>query len=217
VGTGLRERKKRQTRQEISDVATRLFIERGFDAVTIAQIAEAAGVAKMTVTNYFPRKEDLVLDMHEVMVGRPAGIVAGRAAGESALAALRRAYLTALEHRDPLVGFCGPSFAGLVVGSPTLLARLREIEEQRENALAAVLADETAAPVTETEGRETGGILARLVAAQLTSVHRVLFEEVFRRTLAGEDNDDIARALETIARQAFDLLEPVLGGYARRP
>ena len=57
--TGLRERKKRQTRQEISDIATALFARHGFDAVTISQVAEAAGVAKMTVTNYFPRKEDL--------------------------------------------------------------------------------------------------------------------------------------------------------------
>ncbi|MEO6091097.1 MAG: TetR family transcriptional regulator, partial [Umezawaea sp.] len=60
---GLRERKKREARQHISDVATRMFTQRGFEAVTVVEIAEAAGVAKATVTNYFPRKEDLLLDL----------------------------------------------------------------------------------------------------------------------------------------------------------
>lgn len=59
---GLRESKKRETRQLISDHATRLFIEQGFERTTIAEIAAAARVAKKTVTNYFPRKEDLALD-----------------------------------------------------------------------------------------------------------------------------------------------------------
>ena len=60
--SGLRERRKQETRQAISDIATRLFVAHGFDEVTISQVADAAGVAKMTVTNYFPRKEDLVFD-----------------------------------------------------------------------------------------------------------------------------------------------------------
>ncbi len=62
MAEGLRERKKRQTRQHISDVATGLFLERGFDAVTIAEVAEAADVSVNTVYNYFPAKEDLFLD-----------------------------------------------------------------------------------------------------------------------------------------------------------
>ena len=61
MGEGL-EKKKRATRQRISDVATALFFQRGFDAVTIEEIAQAAEVSKMTVTNYFKRKEDLILD-----------------------------------------------------------------------------------------------------------------------------------------------------------
>ena len=65
MAPGLRERRKQETRQAISDIATQLFADRGFDEVTIAQVADAAGVAKMTVTNYFPRKEDLVFDRAE--------------------------------------------------------------------------------------------------------------------------------------------------------
>ena len=68
MSTGLRERRKQETRQATADVATELFVARGFDEVTIAQVADAAGVAKMTVTNYFPRKEDLVFDRAEGVV-----------------------------------------------------------------------------------------------------------------------------------------------------
>ena len=61
----LRESKKRETRQRISDVATRLFFARGFDAVTLDEIAAAAKVSKMTVLNYFARKEELLLDRED--------------------------------------------------------------------------------------------------------------------------------------------------------
>src|SRR5689334_11485929 len=59
---GLRERKKRLLRQQLSDTATRMFIERGFDAVRVTEVAEACGVSDKTVFNYFPTKEALVLD-----------------------------------------------------------------------------------------------------------------------------------------------------------
>ncbi|UGT41324.1 TetR/AcrR family transcriptional regulator [Nocardia yamanashiensis] len=206
---GLRERKKQQTRQNISNTATRLFLERGYDTVTIAEIAEAAEVAKMTVTNYFPRKEDLVLDVHEVFVASLARTVRDRAAGESALAALRRDYLRAAAEQDAVVaGFSGPEFARLLTGSPALVARLREFHEERERLLAEALASETdSAP---------GDLGPRIAAALLAGVHRTLFEETLRRTVAGETNDVIAEALTTQINQAFDLLEPALGGYALR-
>lgn len=142
---GLREMKKRQTRQNISNQATRLFMRHGFDRVTIADVAAAAQVAKMTVTNYFPRKEDLALDLHEEFVALQARTVAGRAPGESALTALRRAFLEAVAKHDAVIGFSGPDFARMIVESPALVARLREFHEEREDALAAVLAEETGA------------------------------------------------------------------------
>ncbi|MFA1541011.1 TetR/AcrR family transcriptional regulator [Actinomadura monticuli] len=206
---GLREMKKRQTRQAISDQATRLFLRHGFDRVTIADVAAAAQVAKMTVTNYFPRKEDLALDLHEDFTGLLADTVAERAPGESALAALRRGFLDAAARHDPVIGFSGPQFARMLTGSPALVARLREFHEEREDALAAVLAEETAAAPDDP--------LPRLVAAQLGAVHRVLFQETVRRTLDGEPDDQIAAALTRIGRRAFDLLAPSLSGYAVRP
>ena len=65
---GLRERKKRLMRQQLSDTATRMFLERGFDAVRVAEIAEACGVSEKTVFNYFPTKESLLLDRLDVTV-----------------------------------------------------------------------------------------------------------------------------------------------------
>ncbi|MCP3798384.1 TetR/AcrR family transcriptional regulator [Allokutzneria sp. A3M-2-11 16] len=205
---GLRELKKRQTRENISNHATRLFLERGFDAVTIAQVAAAAQVAKMTVTNYFARKEDLALDLHDVFVDLPAGTVRDREPGESALAALRRAYLAGIAERNPIIGFSGPEFARMITDSPALVARLREFHDDREKALAVVLAEET--------GAEPDDIRPRVAAAQLAAIHRLLFDETLRRTLDGHDNDEIARIVDGYARVAFGALEPALGDYAVR-
>ncbi|MFE3451694.1 TetR/AcrR family transcriptional regulator [Nonomuraea sp. NPDC059194] len=198
---GLREQKKRETRQAISDHATRLFVERGFERTTISDIAAASRVAKMTVTNYFPRKEDMALDHHEEFVASLAETVRQRAAGESALAALRHAFLSAVERRDPVIGFAPEPFARMIADSPTLVARLRDLHEQREEALAAELG---------------GDLRARAAAGMLAGVHRVLFAELMRRTLEREDADADAAAMREAATTAFDLLEPSLGGYAVR-
>lgn len=206
--TGLRELKKRRTRENISHHATRLFLERGFDNVTIAEVAAAAQVAKMTVTNYFPRKEDLALDLHDIFVRLPAKTVREREPGESALSALRRAYLAGVAEHDPVIGFSGPAFARMITGSPALVARLREFHDDREKALADVLADET--------GAEPDDIMPRVAAAQLGGVHRLLFDETLRRTLDGHSNDEIARAVTDYAHIAFGALEPALADYAVR-
>ncbi|MFD3596561.1 TetR/AcrR family transcriptional regulator [Nocardia sp. NPDC058640] len=203
---GLRARKKQQTREHISDRATELFLARGFDRVTIAEVAQAADVAKMTVTNYFPRKEDLALDLGEVYVDQLAAVVREREPGQSALAALRHAYLTAVAAHSMLIGFSGEPFARMIADSPALTARVREFHDDREVALAKTLAAETGAD----------DITPRVAAAQLAGVERVLFDEVTRRTLAGESNDAIAAALFRDARVAFDALEPGLGSYAVR-
>ncbi|MFE2180123.1 TetR/AcrR family transcriptional regulator [Streptomyces sp. NPDC059455] len=205
---GLRELKKRQTRQMISDAATRLFMERGFEAVTIAEIATAAQVAKMTVTNYFPRKEDLALDYHETITTALARTVTDRPTGESALTALRRAYLAAVERHDPVVGFSSPEFARMLTDSPTLTARLRELHDQREEALAEVLTTETAT----THDDPT----PRAAAALLTAAHRTLFHHVQTLTRAGHPTEEIASTATRSAEKVFALLEPSLGDYAVR-
>ncbi|MEU4322781.1 TetR family transcriptional regulator [Nocardia fluminea] len=205
---GLRARKKQQTRQQISDRATELFLARGFDQVTIAEVAAAADVSKMTVTNYFPRKEDLALDLGEAYIEQLAAIVRERAPGQSALAALRHAYLTAVASHDQLIGFSGEPFARMIADSSALTARVREFGDDRQEALAAALATET--------GAAPDDITPRVAAAQLAGVLRVLFDEITRRTLVGETNTEIAVALTRDAEIAFDALEPGLGNYAVR-
>ncbi|WP_078911321.1 TetR/AcrR family transcriptional regulator [Streptomyces sp. NRRL WC-3742] len=219
----LRELNKRRTREAISHVATRLFIDQGFDRTTIAEVATAAGVAKMTVTNHFPRKEDLLLDLHEELVGRPARAVAARTPGESALAALRRDCLSALDRHDPRLGFADQAFARTIADSPALLARLRELHEQGETALAEALA-EAAHPTptanhTDTPHTDTPHVdfESRVAAALLAAVDRSVFTEVFRRILAGEEHPAITAAVRPSAVLAFDRLEGALGGFAVRP
>src|SRR5919204_1263521 len=87
---GLRERKKLQTRQRIADVARRLFAERGFDSVTVAEVARAADVSEATVFNYFPTKEDLFYSGMETFEAQLVEAIRARPAGETVLRAFQR-------------------------------------------------------------------------------------------------------------------------------
>ncbi len=206
MSAGLRERRKQEARKAISDAAMAMFAARGFDEVTISQVADAAGVSKMTVTNYFPRKEDLVFDRAEVIIRSLAGAAAARAPGESLLAAIRRDYAGRIAAGDVTLGPPTPAFARMVRGSHALTSRAREIEDLTEQALGDAIAAETG----------VDGPQQRIVAAQLASVHRVLFAEGTRRILAGQPREEICRVLAAAASRAFDLLEPSLGGYGIR-
>jgi AcrR family transcriptional regulator len=200
MATGLRERRKQEARQAISDAAMALFAAQGFDKVTISQVADAAGVSKMTVTNYFPRKEDLVFDRAEAIIGGLVDAVAARAPGESLLAAIRRDYADRLAAGDAVPT---ATFARMVDASHVLTSRSQEIADLREQALGDAIAAETGADDPQ----------QRIVAAQLASVHRVLFAEAARRILAGQPREEIRQVLAATASRAFDLLEPSLGGY----
>jgi len=206
MAPGLRERRKQETRQAISDIATQMFVTRGFDDVTIAQVADAAGVAKMTVTNYFPRKEDLVFDRAEAVERHLADVITARAPGESILAAIRRDYAEAVARADVTLGLSSPAFARMIRSSPMLASRVREMLDQRERALGDAIAAETGTDNPE----------QRLVAALLASVHRVLAAEASERSLVGQSRGEICAVLADAATRAFDLLEPSLGGYGIR-
>ncbi|MFF3411202.1 hypothetical protein ACFYW8_34410 [Streptomyces sp. NPDC002742] len=127
-------------------------------------------------------------------------------AGASALSALRRAFAGAAADADPVAGFCGPGFARMVAGSHTLVARLRDLHDLREAALADALADAAGAP--------RGDITARTAAALLGAVHRTLFRRIQELTLAGQDDARISATVIAEADGAFGLLEPSLAGYA---
>ncbi|GAA3937678.1 TetR family transcriptional regulator [Streptomyces gulbargensis] len=218
---GLRESKKQETRQLISDCATRLFVEQGFEQTTITEIAHAARVAKKTVTNYFPRKEDLALDHHEAFTQGLARTVAEREQGEAPLTALERAFRATLAEHSPVAGFTGPEFARMIAGSPTLTARLRELHDLREEALAqALVVASEQEERKESEGgeeREGGGgsggataIRARAAAAQIAAADRLLFRRIQELTLAGRTNDEIEAALVPEADHVYGLLRAAL-------
>ena len=148
MAEGLRERKKRQTRQYISDVATGLFLERGFEAVTVAEVADAANVSVNTVYNYFPAKEDLFLDRSKGVVDRLSRWVRGRRDGESAAYAVLRELREEVESVSPRIGLMDgyARFMGVIHASPALRSRLWAIGQEVQDNLERTLREETGAP-----------------------------------------------------------------------
>jgi AcrR family transcriptional regulator len=134
-----RETKKRETRQRISDVATALFFERGFDAVTVDEIAVTAEVSKMTVFNYFARKEELMLDREEDLKLLPfRRVLHDRPAGQSAVDALRALVEELNVQKHPLLCVDRHMVAWwkVIAASPSLKARLRELADEAADGLA---------------------------------------------------------------------------------
>ncbi|MEX2973442.1 TetR/AcrR family transcriptional regulator [Streptomyces sp. C184] len=202
----LRERKKLRTRQRISGEATLLFIERGFDHVTVAEVARAAEVSTMTVFNYFPRKEDLFLDRIPEARELIVRAVRERGADESPLAALRALVLGLLAERHPLsaVGEGFEHFWRTVLDSPALRARGREAVEEMEGILAALLA-EAAGGDADRPGHD-----ARLAAALIIAGVRAACAGAVARQLGGDPVDEVAVEQAEVLRRTFDALERAL-------
>jgi AcrR family transcriptional regulator len=214
--TTLRERKKQRTREHIAATARRLFAERGFERVTVAEIAREADVAEKTVFNYFPAKEDLFYSRLESFEDELLGAIRERAAGETVVDAFEAFLLTArgvltrrsaADHDAALEEL--RTVARVITGSPALLAREQRIFERYTASLATLLAEETSARDDDVE--------PHVVANALIGVHRALIDYVRRRTLAGEDDlDRLRRDLRTQTWRAFRRLEAGLGSYGRR-
>jgi AcrR family transcriptional regulator len=209
---GLRERKKEQTRQLIAETAWRLFAGRGFDRVTVAEVAREAQVAEATVFNYFPTKEDLFYSRLEAFGARLVDAVAARDPGEPALAAFRRVLLDSggllaqLEAGDPGALERLRTVNRLIAASPALQAREQQAIARSAGALADLLAAETGAPA--------GDVRPQVAANALMGVQRALIEHVRRRVLAGEAPTGLPAEVRDLAEQALALLEGGLGDYA---
>ncbi len=202
---GLRELKKLQTRTAIADAALPLFLEHGFDQVTVAEVARHAGVSTNTVFNYFPTKEDLFFDRQAQVEGHLAALVRDRPPGTCPVEAVRDDLLTALRHDAPALGFHpeAPRFWQVIHDSAALLAREREIGERAEAALATALA---AHPPTATgPGRADTALLA-LLAGAVAGTHRAALRELRQRILSGEPPTDARDSIAAAAARAFDLL-----------
>jgi AcrR family transcriptional regulator len=205
MSEGLRERKKRRTRAAIAEAAMELFVRRGFDAVTVADVAEAADVSEKTVFNYFPAKEDLVFSRRAE--GRAALLeaVRSRPAGTSVAEPFRAATAAFLDEveRGPVEAVV--ALPRLVRGSKTLRDRLFVGWEEEAAVLTPLIA--------EASGEPADSIAAASVARALAWTHRLVFRAAARRLLAGEDRRAVAGDLREQARRAYDLLEHGLAGY----
>jgi AcrR family transcriptional regulator len=171
-----------QTRAKIAEVAARLFLERGFDAVTVTEVAREAGVSSVTVFNHFPRKEDLFLDRAVDAVELLRSAVRDRAAGVDALASLREMTLGLVDAGHPLSGTNDRSipFFRTVAASPALIARAREIASDLQR----TLADE----LERDPGFEGD---ATLLAAFFLAGYATVLVETARRLIAGEPREDV--------------------------
>jgi AcrR family transcriptional regulator len=203
--TSLRERKKRETRQRISNVATGLFMLRGFDNVTVAEVAEAANVSKMTVFNYFPRKEELFFDRGAEAVELYDAAIRDRAPGESVISALRRLMLDLTETRHPLSALLDGirTFVQVVLDSQSLQAGALAMVNDLENHLAAEFAKVT--------GGKPADPLPALAAALVIATMRTLYQHATRRLLAGETADEIYPDQIALVDKAFDMLDAAIG------
>ncbi|WP_241681673.1 TetR family transcriptional regulator [Streptomyces sp. CB01881] len=178
-------------------MAIALFLERGFDRVSVAEIAAAAEVSKPTLFRYFGSKEELVLHRFADHLGEAGRVVRAREAGLTPLDALERHHLERLAARDPNTGLSDDpevlAFLRLVYETPSLSANLLDYLDADTRALTDALDPD-------------GGVAARLVAAQFTAVRQVLARSTWDRLAAGQDIGDVARLAVAESTEAFALL-----------
>ena len=171
-----RSRKRLATRQAISDAATRLFLERGFDAVTVEEIADAADVGRMTVFNHFPRKEDMFFDRDAE--GREAvrDALQQRDPGVSPIEGLRLlAHRSVTEQRPYARFFAGSQrFIEAVEGSQTLKARAREIRDELAAFVRIALSESVGRGPDDPDADLAAGLILAMWTVALVQAHRVL-------------------------------------------
>ena len=204
----LRERKKQRTRELIAETARGLFAQRGFERVTVAEIARAADVSQQTVFNYFPRKEDLVYWRLESFEDELLSTIRDRAPGESVLAAFGRILLVQrglLASDDPAAREQLTALTRMIVESPALVAREQQVFAAYTASLAALIAAEPGV------GSE---VEAWVAASAMIGAHRSLVDHARGRIVAGADPKTVAREVRARAKAALALLAQGLGGYA---
>jgi AcrR family transcriptional regulator len=200
----LRQLKKEQTREAIADTAMKLFVKRGFDHVTVAEVAAAAAVSEKTVFNYFPTKEDLFFDEVDEKEAALLAALRGRRPDESIIDALRR-YQVADCRRMSSPGFA--QFARLIEESPALRVKELDVMARFQRSLTQALREEIGLSDVE----------AQVAATLLIGVHWTVFVTARERALAGKHGPAACRRLRADLNRAYDLLERGLGDLATAP
>jgi AcrR family transcriptional regulator len=194
---GLRERNKQKMRTAISDTATQLFIKRGFDNVTVAEIAEAAGVSTMTVFNHFQRKEDLYFDRKGESLALIRTALAERPENESPVQVLERLSYDFLKTHAPKKESL--EFWSVVAQSASLRARAREMRDDAVENLAGALAEAVRKLAPDLE--------ARLIASLFVATWQTVFIESIRLSRQG---DSPAKTHRTVRQLLFRALKAVV-------
>jgi AcrR family transcriptional regulator len=205
---GLRERKKLKTRQLIAETARRLFAERGFEHVTVTEIAREAEVSPATVFNYFPTKEDLFYSRLEAFEDELLTAIRERGPGESVIDAFSGFLLGqggVLTMDAPEADEQLRTITRIVTESPALLDRERQVFDRYAQTLAALLAEET--------GADADDAVPRVVANALLGLHRALIEQVRHEALAGTPVARIRPQIQAGAERALAQLKQGLADY----
>jgi AcrR family transcriptional regulator len=200
---GLRERNKQKMRTAISDAATRLFIKQGFDHVTVAEIAEAAGVSTMTVFNHFQRKEDLFFDRKGESIAFIRTALAERPGNEPLVEVLERLSYDFL--KKTLVPQKElPGFWDVVAQSASLRARAREMRDTAVEDIAGALA--------EAVNRPGPDIDAHLIASLLVATWQTALIESIRLSREGASSQKTRRTLQQLLGRALKAVSAAATG-----
>jgi len=199
----LRERKKQRTRSLIADAAARLFAERGYEQVTVSDVARAADVSEQTVYNYFPAKENLVLDQDEALRDRLVQLVRDRPPGVSPAAAIRDEALAFVDGIAPMPAEqVRGGLGSLAAVSPAVRRLSLEMTDRHAAAIAAAMlrAEPDANP-----------LLVRMRASALAGVFQTITDETGKRCRAGQSPAVIAAELRPLIAALIDDLDRWLG------
>jgi AcrR family transcriptional regulator len=208
-GEGLRERKKRITRQRISDIATTLFTMHGYDAVTVAEVADRVGVSEKTIYNYFPTKESLVFDEAEERMSHLTDALRDRQPGTSpssvVLAALRdqTSRLGELTSGTDLTFLL--RFGEMIHNAPALRAAWAELRDRLAESITEVLAHDAGVDPRDPE--------PMVAARALVSIQDLFFTSVERHLRDGMPHGQVLAAVDADLERAARLLDTGLWSF----
>jgi AcrR family transcriptional regulator len=206
---GLRERKKRLTRQRISDTATTMFLTRGFDNVKVSEVAERSAVSEKTVYNYFPTKESLVFDQADEGITRIATTLRERQPSESPTKAIVAALKLDLERYSwistQLSSVYLPRFSEMVATTPSLQSAWNEIRYRLVD-----VAREVLAQGADVDPREPEPMVA---AHALVALHELSYEALVRHVAAGRRGAELTSAVEAEIDRGARLLDTGLWSF----
>ncbi|MFD6286853.1 TetR family transcriptional regulator [Streptomyces sp. NPDC060205] len=202
---GLRDRKKRLLRQQLSDTATEMFMDRGFDAVRVSEIAAACGVSEKTVFNYFPTKESLILDLGETTLSALRTTLAdpGLSPVEAVLEILSgqlaglTSWLAAQDDWSQATAVL-LRFGRLIGSTPSLRAYQRDMTDQQIAVAAEVLARRTGMSPDDPEPQIAAASLLALWPIQFQALRRHLNGAQTSEELRNEVSADVRRAARLI-------------------